>query len=192
LLVRSDEDGPHIEVIDPVSGRVAVDEVYASLDAEMSAGKNGFSQADRAHIKEFVAKARTLIDALEFRKSTLRKVVDEILERQSAFFLDGPRALKPMTRKELAATIGVHESTVCRATQDKTLRLPSGDVISFDVLFDSALPVKEMVRQLAAERLSDGEIAKRLGEAGVQIARRTVAKYRGQLRVLAIEYRLAG
>lgn len=192
LVVRTDDDGPQIEVIDPVSGRVAIDEVYATMDTEMSASKNHYSQADRQHVKEYVAKARTLIEALEFRKSTLRKVVDEIMKCQSAFFVDGPRALKPMTRKELAARIGVHESTVCRATQDKTLRLPSGDVITFEVLFDSALPVKEMVRQLAAERLSDGEIAKRLGEAGVQIARRTVAKYRDQLRVLPIEYRIAG
>ena len=191
LVVRCGEHGTEIEVIDPVSGRVAIDPVYASMCAEITTNKNSLSEEDRVHVREFATKARTVIEAIEFRKSTLRKIADEILRRQAAFFADGPSALKPMTRKELAQEIGVHESTVCRATQDKAIRLPSGDVISFEVLFDSALPVKELVRQLAAQRLTDGEIAKKLEEAGIQIARRTVAKYRDQLRVLPMEYRLA-
>jgi RNA polymerase sigma-54 factor len=62
-------------------------------------------------------------------------------------------------------------------------------VISFDVLFDSALPIKEMVRQLSSQKLSDGEIAERLSASGVQIARRTVAKYREQLKILPAKYR---
>ena len=191
-MIRRTEDGLDIVALDPVSGRVAVDEMYADLYAEMSARKNGFPESDRTHVRECVTKAMAVIEALEFRKSTLRKITGELLRCQERFFADGPAALKPMTKKELAARVGLHESTVCRATQDKTLRLPTGDVISFDVLFDSALPVKELVRQFATQRLSDGQIATKLSEAGIHIARRTVAKYRDQLRVPPIELRPLG
>ena len=179
------------EIPDAMSGRIAVEDMYASLYAEISQKKSDVPESDRSHIKEAVTKARGLIDALEFRKSTLRKIIDELIKAQAEFFINGPSALKPMNKKDLAAIIGVHESTVSRATQDKTLRLPSGEVIEFDVLFDSALPVKEMVRILAVQRLSDGEIAEKLAESGIQIARRTVAKYRDQLRVLPVELRTA-
>jgi RNA polymerase sigma-54 factor len=191
VVIRSTEDGLLADIMDPVSGRVAVEEMYASLHEEISQQKKSHSEADRAHIKEAVSNARSLIDALEFRKSSLRRIIDELLICQAEFFANGPFALKPLTRKELAAKIGLHESTICRATQDKTIRLPGGEVIAFDVLFDAALPVKEMVRRLAVEKLSDGEIAQRLGEIGISIARRTVAKYRDQLRVLPVEYRVA-
>lgn len=179
------------KVTEPTTSKVAVEELYAGIYAEMAHGKNGRSSEESEHIKEYVTKANSLIEALEFRKSTLRKVMDDLLETQTDFFTKGPSALKPMTRKELAARIGVHESTVCRATQNKSIRLPSGEATTFDVLFDSALPVKEMVRNLCAQKLSDSQIAAKLTEAGIKIARRTVAKYRDQLRVLSCEYRVA-
>ena len=149
------------------------------------------SDADKAHIRGCVRDAKCLIEALEFRGSTLARIADELVRCQAEYFTEGPSALRPLTKKEVAQRLGVHESTMCRATQDKTIQLPSGEVISIEVLFDSALPVKELVRQFATQRLSDGEIAGKLAEAGIHIARRTVAKYRDQLRVLPVEYRLA-
>ncbi|MCL6518665.1 MAG: RNA polymerase factor sigma-54 [Armatimonadetes bacterium] len=191
IEVRLDADGLIAQIVDPTTGRIAVDQFYADLYAEMSHKRNGYSESDRAHVRECVLKAQALIEALEFRKVTLRKIANELLNLQADFFLRGPSELKPMTRKELAARIGVHESTVCRAIKDKTIRLPSGEVISMELLFDSALPVKELVRSLASQRLSDSEIAARLKELGISIARRTVAKYREQLRVPRMEYRIA-
>ncbi|MDI6826909.1 MAG: hypothetical protein QME62_00330 [Armatimonadota bacterium] len=179
------------EIVDPVASRVTIDQFYADLYAEMCQKRNGYSEADRAHVRESVLKAQALIDALEFRKATLRKIVNVILEAQAEFFTQGPSKLKPMTRKELAAQIGVHESTVCRAIKDKTIRLPSGEVMPMETLFDSALPIKELVGSLASQRLSDSEISARLRELGIDIARRTVAKYRNQLRVPRLEYRIA-
>lgn len=190
VLVYSTEDGLIAEIADPVSGKVSVESMYASLYAEMSRKSSTHSEKDSAHVRECVTKAQILIEALEFRKSTLRRIIDALLDTQAKFFVEGPLALKPMTKKDLSQLIGLHESTVCRATQDKTLRMPNGEVISFDVLFDSALPVKELVRSLATQRISDSEIARRLTESGVQIARRTVAKYRDQLGVLPVELRL--
>ncbi|MHB0912626.1 MAG: RNA polymerase factor sigma-54 [Armatimonadota bacterium] len=191
VTVRVTEDGLMAETSAQASGSLSIDSVYDDLYAEISQKKNCCSEDDRAHIKDSVLKARALLDAIEFRKSTLSRIADELLRYQKDFFLEGPFALKPLTKKELASRLGVHESTVCRATQDKTMQLPSGEVIPLDTLFDSALPVKEMVRQLSTQRLSDSEIAEKLSEAGVQIARRTVAKYREQLRILPIQYRIA-
>jgi len=190
-VIHNTELGLVAEVVDPISGKATIEQTYQNLYSAMSQKRNSFSEYEVTHVREQVLKAKSLIDALEFRKDTLRKVVEEIMIFQADFIAKGPSALKPITRKELAARIGVHESTVCRATQNKSMRLPNGEVISFDVIFDSALPVKERVRELAVRHLTDGEIAEELCKAGIQIARRTVAKYRDQLRVLPCEYRMA-
>lgn len=191
VSVYQTENGLVADISSPVSGRISIEDTYADLYREMVQKNKPYSESDKVHVKECVSKAQILIDALEFRKSTLRRIIDEIVRVQEQFFVEGPIALKPMTKKDLAGLVGLHESTICRATQDKMLRIPNGEVIPFDTLFDSALPVKEMVKGLAAQRLSDSEIARRLCESGVQIARRTVAKYRDQLGVLPIEYRLS-
>lgn len=191
IAVRMTETGLAAEAIDPVGGRVSIDEAYADLYGEISRKRSAYSEADRSHVRDSVRDARCLIEALEFRGSTLVRIAQELVRCQAEYFTEGASALKPLTKKDLARRIGVHESTVCRATQDKTVRLPSGEVVSIEVFFDSALPVKELVRQLATQRMSDGEIAEKLSEAGISIARRTVAKYRDQLRVLPVEYRIA-
>lgn len=190
IAVRKTEAGLLAEIVDPVTSRLSLDETYSYLYAELSK-KRSCSDSDKAHIRGCVRDAKCLIEALEFRGSTLARIAEELVRCQAEYFTEGPSALKPLTKKEVAQRLGVHESTVCRATQDKTIQLPSGEVISIEVLFDSALPVKELVRQFATQRLSDGEIAAKLAEAGIHIARRTVAKYRDQLRVLPVEYRLA-
>lgn len=177
------------DLVDPVSGRISVDGMYADLYTEMLQNKNSYKESDKTHIKEAVLKARSIIDALEFRKSTLRKIADELLVIQKDFFINGTCDLAPITKKELAEKIGIHESTVCRATQDKSIQLPSGEVIPFDTIFDSALPIKELVRKLSNDQLSDNDIANKLSESGIHIARRTVAKYRSQLGVLSRDYR---
>jgi len=192
VVVRANEGGLVAEVVDPLARVLKIDEAYEALAAEMyrkpsgSAGEDGTGQ-----LKESVVKARVLLEALEFRRVSLRKITHELIRCQQDFFSKGPTALRPMTRKELAARVGLHESTVCRALQNKNLRLPSGETMSFEVLFDAALPVKERIKQLAAGRLSDAEIAAELAKSGIQVARRTVAKYREQLRLPPREYRVA-
>ena len=97
-------------------------------------------------------------------------------------------------QKDLARDLHVHESTICRALANKYCRLPSDEVVSFELFFDSALPIREMISRLVAvssEPLSDGEIAKRLAQQGVTVARRTVAKYRDQLKLPPYQLRAA-
>jgi len=195
VIIRHSDLGLVPEVVDPFSGRASIEETYAILYEEMCRKTRQRESsahpdpAEQAHVRESVLRARALIEALEFRKITLRRLSEELVRCQADFFTLGPSALKPMRKKDLARRIGMHESTICRATQNKTLQMPTGEVVSFDVLFDPGLSVKELVRELALQRLTDGQIAERLASSGINIARRTVAKYRDQLRVLALEYR---
>lgn len=191
IIVRHTGEGLTAEIADSISHRISVDDTYDSLVSEMSQKRQAVSDSDWIHVRESVSKARLLIEALEFRKTTLRKIADELLNYQAEFFTKGPSALKPMTKKELAQKLGLHESTICRATQDKAICLPSGETIPLEMLFDAALPVKELIRNFCAERLNDGEIVQRLRELGINIARRTVAKYRNQIGIPRADYRVA-
>lgn len=189
VVIRETEGGLVAEVVDPIQNRIAMDQIYVNIYNEMLKKKGRPSDANQESIKESFQKARSLLEALEFRRTAVRVVSEELLRCQADFFLQGPAWLKPITRKQIARQVGLHESTVCRATDGKYIQLPSGEVISFDVLFDAALPVKELVKQLAVQRLTDGEISKKLADMGIKVARRTVAKYRDQVRVLPVDMR---
>jgi RNA polymerase sigma-54 factor len=160
----------------------------------MSADGCYLSQEDCRHVREHVERVKCILEAIELRKKTLARVSTHLAEYQQEFLLHGPSKLRPLRQKDVAAKLGVHESTICRAVAGKFCRLPSGEVVSFELFFDSAMPIREMISQLIArstEPLSDGEIAKRLTEQGVTIARRTVAKYRDQLKLLPYQLRAA-
>ena len=136
---------------------------------------------------QYVTRARLFVQNVAQRRQTVRKITEAVVAAQAAFLRDGVRALKPLTRSQLALRAGVDESTVSRATNGKFVLLPSGAVVSFDTFFTPSLAVHAVIREvLAAEGrpLTDGEIARELAARGVHIARRTVAKYRTQLQVL--------
>jgi RNA polymerase sigma-54 factor len=102
--------------------------------------------------------------------------------------------LVPLTRAEVGDLIGMHESTVSRATADKYVMLPSGEIVPFSHFFTASLGVKDLVRKLiesedSGHPFSDQEIADRLLEQGVVLARRTVAKYRDELQILPARLR---
>jgi RNA polymerase sigma-54 factor len=139
------------------------------------------------HVQEWVAqsveRARMLIDAVEQRWTTLRRIGEFLVEYQSDFFQRGPRHLLPLTRAEVAQQLGLHESTISRAVSDKVLQLPNGRLVELCDLFDGSLAAKEAIRELATrdEPLSDREIALQLQSESFDLSRRTIAKYREQL-----------
>jgi RNA polymerase sigma-54 factor len=104
------------------------------------------------------------------------------------YLLDrGIRALKPLTRARVAQELGMHESTVSRATAAKFVMLPTGEVIPFSNFFVANLSIKDVIKDLVEHEsapLTDQEIAKLLSDRGIPVARRTVAKYREQLNIL--------
>jgi RNA polymerase sigma-54 factor len=106
---------------------------------------------------------------------------------QRDFLVCGERGLKPLTRAEVAEMLDVHESTVSRAVAGKYVELPGRRIVPLETFFDSAAPVKCVIRELVENEetsLSDQAIADVLAERGYNVARRTVAKYRNALNIL--------
>ena len=129
------------------------------------------------------------------RWDTLMIIADALIAQQTEFLEKGVCFLKPLTRGELAAYVGLHESTVSRATANKYVLLPTGRTVPFDDFFDGSLAAKEALRELIATEdptkpYSDEELARRLRDRGIPLARRTVAKYREALRIMPSRFRI--
>ncbi len=149
------------------------------------AESQGLSSAEQNWTNRHIERARVFIASLEQRWHTLRRLGDFLINYQLGFLEHGAQHLKPLTRAAVAAELSVHESTISRAVSDKVIQLPNGRLVPLAQFFDHSLPAKESMRQLLArsrQPLSDREIAERLQAQGFQIARRTVAKYRRQLK----------
>lgn len=194
VVLHKKGDSFTVEVIDSQCGLLGIDETYDELYQSIKQGKCYLNGDDSRHITEHVERVKCILEAIALRKKTLARVAVYLADYQKEFILSGPSRLKPLRQKDVAKALEVHESTICRAVAGKYCRMPSGEVISFEVFFDSALPIRHMIRELIAlssEPLSDGDIAKKLAEQGVAIARRTVAKYREQLKLLPYQLRAA-
>ncbi len=144
-------------------------------------------------MREMLQEARWFTRGLSMRYDTLLRTARVIVERQAAFLAEGEEAMAPLTLKEVADAIGMHESTVSRITSGKFMQTPRGTfelkhffAVRLDGASISGQAVKAMVRRLIeseppARPLADEAIAELLSRQGVNIARRTVAKYREQL-----------
>jgi RNA polymerase sigma-54 factor len=194
LVASAPGGGFTIELNDAVLPRVIVDRVY---HARLAAGPAG--ELERRFFADCLQKAAWLERSLDQRARTVLKVATEIVERQAAFLAEGVAKLKPLTLKAIADAIGVHESTVSRAAANKTMATPCG-VFEFRYFFSGAIAavsggdghsseaVKHRIRQLVRDEagdsvLSDDAIAAILSRDGIDIARRTVAKYREAMRI---------
>ncbi|WP_462115569.1 RNA polymerase factor sigma-54 [Lysobacter xanthus] len=154
------------------------------------------STADASYLRTHLQEARWLLRNVEARGETLLRVARCLVQRQSAFLESGGGALLPLTLREVAAELGLHESTVSRAIARKYARTPRG-TLALRAFFASSVgggtaeetssaAVQAMIRQLVAAEnprkpLSDARLAESLQGAGVPVARRTVAKYREAL-----------
>jgi RNA polymerase sigma-54 factor len=157
----------------------------------------------RAYLKDQRRAAEWLLAALDRRCETLQRVASFIVRRQSGFLEHGIGALKPLSRREIAGSLDLHESTVSRAIAGKYAATPTG-VVALATFFGGRLgdtmgapleaaghapaAARERLRQMiagepAALSLSDQELARRLSREGIQLSRRTVAKYREMLRI---------
>ncbi len=187
VLIREDADGDLIAFV-PESGsnRLRINETYSAIasDRGMLAG---LSEHEREHIRESVARARLFLHGVRQRGAMLQQVAQYVVSEQEDFLRYGVRELKLLTRAAVAQALGVHESTVSRATANKYVLLPERRVIPFSDFFTASLGVKDVIKELVDREehpLTDDEICGKLKELGIQIARRTVAKYRGELGLL--------
>ena len=156
------------------------------------------SAADRAYIRDKIAAARELMRALEMRETTIRRIAAVIADEQRDFFDKGVAFLRPMTMRHVAEKLDLHETTVSRAIAGKYLQTPRG-FFEFRYFFSSGFQaadgtavssrsVQEAIRHLidgedARKPLSDEKLSRLLRQEGLDVARRTVAKYREEMHI---------
>lgn len=187
VFVRRTRTGFAVELNQATLPRLLVDRRYYQ---ELKSGPQ--DKASRAWLSECLANANWLVKALDQRARTIVKTVSEIVKRQQGFFERGVAAMKPMTLREVAEAIGMHESTVSRVTSNKYLLCDRG-LYELKYFFGSGVAsvegeggaaaeaVKAAIRSVIdaeTEILSDDAIAALLKQRGFDVARRTVVKYR--------------
>jgi len=187
VYVRRSSQGWIVELNPAAVPRVRLNEGYAALITRA---------ADHAVLRTQLQEARWLLRSLEIRNDTMLRVARSIVERQAAFLDSGEESMQPMILRDVADAVHLHESTVSRVTTGKYLHTPRG-VFEFRFFFSSQVPsddgtgvsstaIRAKIRKLIAHEppgspLSDSRIASLLSTDGIQVARRTVAKYREAL-----------
>ena len=190
VSISLDPFGWVIEVHGPSPFNIRIDREYERRYIDLNS-KRSAPKDERRHVMEFVERAQSFLDALESRRKQLALIASYLAERQAGFVSTGElRFLMPLTRAELAKDLGLHESTVSRATNGKYIQINTGEVVSFDLFFKPALRVQKMIEEILAHEnpdnpMSDQDIAERLASQGIHIARRTVNKYRSRQRLLS-------
>jgi len=180
--------------------RLRISKVYQ----ELAGDKKQFTGETREFITEKLNGATWLIQAIEQRRQTMLKVMRFIVDRQREFFEKGIEYLRPLTLREVADVVSMHESTVSRVTNQKYVQTPRG-VYPLKFFFSSSLEttsgedasaraVRAQIEKLVADEaatapLTDAQIVSALRDRGIRIARRTVAKYRDQLGILQARMR---
>ena len=188
LLTRGGDGEWRVELNEEASlaPRLRVNAAYA-----------GALGSEHPDLKAQLQEARWLLRALEMRRGTLLRVGAEIARRQSRWLTEGDEAMAPLTMRATAQALGVHETTVSRAVAGKYMQTPHG-VVALRQFFSSALPGEDGPRSANAVRarirhiiggesparpLSDQALVHQLAGEGVHVARRTVAKYREEMRI---------
>jgi RNA polymerase sigma-54 factor len=187
VIITRKQDDFEIEVVDSKRFYLRIDPAYAQLAAVARRDRRAVSPDERKHVQEYINRAKLFISSIEQRRQTLYNITRCLVARQRDFLLGGIRYLKPLSRAAVAQELGIHESTVSRATAHKHVMLPTGEVVPFSHFFTPSLSVKDVIKELIEHEsrpLTDAEIVARLREQGITIARRTVAKYRAQLKIL--------
>ena len=201
MVVQKFEGEYRVFLNDTAMPRLRISKLYQ----ELAGDKKKFVGENRDFVTQKLNSASWLIQAIEQRRQTMLKVMNFIVDRQKEFFDKGVEYLKPLTLREVADVIHMHESTVSRVTNQKYVQTPRG-VLPLKFFFSSSLgtttgedasarAVKAQIAKLVGDEspgtpLTDSEIVSALKAKGIQIARRTVAKYRDQLGILPARMRI--
>lgn len=194
VVITLDEVGWLIEIPGHSELNLRVNPAYERQMKELAL-RSRDSADERRHVTEYVERAQRFLDALTQRRQQLARIGKYLVEHQGGFVKTGEyRFLQPLTRSQMAKDLGVHESTVSRATAGKFIQIATKDVVAFDVFFKPALRVQKMIEELLEHEnpdspLSDERIAQILAQRGVTVARRTVNKYRDRSKQLSSRLR---
>lgn len=199
VIVRKDKKRWLVSVNAAIYPRIRVNQQYADYFRQARDGET-------ALLAQHLQEARWLVRNLEQRFLTIQRVAEAVVARQKNFFEYGDLAMRPLTLREIADELNLHESTVSRATSHKFMATPRG-VVAFKRFFSrqlattsggscSATAIRALLREfIAAEDrrnpLSDVQLTELLSERGVKVARRTVTKYRRSMQLPAVDFRRA-
>jgi RNA polymerase sigma-54 factor len=200
LVVDKIDGQYHVFLNDTGLPRLRIAKVYQDIARD----KKQFQGENKEFINQRMNSAHWMIQAIEQRRQTMLKVMNFIVDRQREFFEKGVEYLKPLTLREVADVISMHESTVSRVTNEKYVQTPRG-LLPLKFFFSSGLStttgedasarsIKAQIEKLVADEntknpLTDQQIVELFDQKGVKIARRTVAKYRDQLGILPARMR---
>ena len=200
VIVTKNKDEWNVELNNSTLPKVCVNDSYVKEIEKLEC-----KDSDKKYINESLNSARWLIKAIEQRNITTLKISSEIINQQKDFFEKGKKFLKPMILKDVATKINMHESTVSRVTSEKLMMTPIG-IFEMKIFFSasinsinsgeshSAESVRESLRKIISDEpcespLSDEMLVSRLKGEGINLARRTVAKYRELLNIPASSVR---
>ena len=171
---------------------------------ELLKHKKELGKKSRGYLQEKKRSAEWFIKSLQQRQRTIYKVMESLLKFQSEFFEKGSGYLKPLILHDVAEDIGMHESTISRVTSNKYAHTPQG-IYELKYFFSTAVAttsgdtvaaeaIKTRIKQIVRKEdtvkpFSDNKISEMLKQEGIKVARRTVAKYRDQLKILPVKHR---
>ena len=190
LVLTRTEAGWEVEIKGADPNSLAIDREYRRRFKELQAMERA-PKDEKRHITTYVQRASDFISCIQQRRRTLRLIGQYLVEHQTSFVTTGSyEFLQSLTRSQMAHDLGVHESTISRATQAKFVQIANGEVVSFDVFFKPALRVQKMIEEILQHEnpnhpMSDEAISHMLAKRGVHVARRTVNKYRDRTKLLS-------
>lgn len=190
VYVKKENNRWTVQLNPDIAPRLRINSDYASLV------KRADSSSDNTFLRDNLQEARWFIKSLQSRNETLLKVATCIVERQQGFLENGPESMKPMVLHDVAEMVEMHESTISRVTTQKYMHTPQG-IFELKYFFSShvstesggecsSTAIRAIIKKLVAAEnqrkpLSDSKITALLEEQGIQVARRTIAKYRESL-----------
>ena len=189
ILIYFLNDNPEnplvVEIIHPIRGTLRVNPLFKASLKQVENEK-------QIEWKEDLEKASLLVKCIQQRSNALRLMLEKLVMLQKDYIVSGEKEMQPLTRAEIAKELNVHESTISRAVSGKTVQLPNKRIVPLAIFFDRSLSQRTIIKEMiAAEKhpMSDSEIQEKLKKQGIEIARRTVAKYRSMEGILPAHLR---
>ncbi|HUS14654.1 MAG TPA: RNA polymerase factor sigma-54 [Chloroflexia bacterium] len=187
VVIKLEEGEFVVEVMESRRFFMRLSPMYNRLASELRGKEQHYSDDEKRHIQQYVARAKLFMSNINQRRETMLRIARVLVDVQEDFLRNGVRKLRPLTRAQVAERTGLHESTVSRATAGKYVMLPNRQVIPFADFFTASLSIKDVMKEIIVREgrpLTDREIVTLLRDDGIRVARRTVAKYRSQLGIL--------
>ncbi len=174
-----------VEIIMPIGGTLRVNPLFRKAVKTAA-------EEQKDVWKEDLERASLFVKCLQQRNHTMRRLMYNLVKMQRDFIIKGPKFIEPITRVQLSVELDVHESTISRAVANKTVQLPSKQIVPLASFFDRSLNIRTIMREIISAEtrpLSDSKLVKLLEARGHFVARRTVAKYRAMEGILPAHLR---